>query len=151
MPEVLSAEILERDKDDKSLIVLKNNRNTLKGNETILKKKLKEEKFARAYVKYNCNGRKAMSEVSPGSTEHYWTCKAGEYLKRPSVRKRIIEIMLPEDKDLNIIQDALAAERPSSISWKDLLQFVKTSLELKGHFNKGQFNEKVNIALFVKE
>lgn len=109
---------------------------------------LKEEVFINAYCSNGMNGTQAMLKVSPDISVSSASCMASRYLAKESVREAILARMLPLDRDISIINQALEAKKEKAISWSDTHKFLETSLKVKGIDKKdSEPARKVNIGL----
>lgn len=150
MNTIFSNQLIQRDKDNKSLIKIKNPKNP-KGN-ILTKSSLLYNKFAQLYIKHNFNATKAYMELYPSSNSNTASSSGYSLLQQPRVKELIVNIINSCDiRELKVISQAIETKNPDTISWKDKHSFIRTSLELKGRLNKDKSNKQVNIALVVSK
>ena len=71
-------------------------------------------------------------------------------LALPSVQRGIQELLPSVEEELGIIQEALGAEKPKKIDWKDTHKFVETRLKLRGLLKEKQ-QSSTNIAVIIEK
>ena len=116
---------------------------------TALKVELLEEAFANAYVRFGFNGTRAMKSIRGDITEESAAQASSVNLKKQNVVRRIMELLPKQSKARAVIYEALHAERPKNISWRDLHKYVITDLELNGELK--QAIASTNIGIIIED
>jgi len=104
----------------------------------------RENIFAHKYIEYKGNATKAYADAY---TPEHANTNAYLVLNRDRVKKKITELLPTDEKDAQIIQDAMNAQRNEKISWNDLHAYLETSLKLKGLLHQDKNTNQVAIII----
>ena len=112
-------------------------------------RELLEKQFAREFVSNGLNGTKAYKAIKAVKNDKVASVQASRLLSKDNVKKSIVDLLPDDSVETGIIKQAMQADRPTEISWKDLRGYVETSLKLKGHLSSDGNRQQVNIGIRV--
>lgn len=115
-------------------------------------KSIQEKRFAKNFIKYKGNKRKAVIETFGEDYAVEPNNVANALLAKDGVRKYIAkfeEKLISDERVAEEINAALETPTPKKISWSDKHQYIETVLKLRGHLNTDK--PQVNIGMVIKE
>lgn len=130
-------------------------------NEVIIKEKkrykkldFKYERFTDIYIKNGFNGLRAYKSINPNITNESAKEQASKILSKKEVNDLIYQ-KLTNDNAVNELKELskgiYADLKEKDITYKDKLQYIRTSLELKGKLNNQHKNTQVNVGIVVNK
>lgn len=112
-----------------------------------------ERAFPKEYIANGLNAKRAYKALKGSVTDGTAEVGGSRMLSKPSVQKSIQELLRPVERDIELIHEALEAETPKAMEWRDKHKFIETSLKLRGLLqnNTPNTNVQVNMVLNNKE
>lgn len=110
--------------------------------------------FANIYITNGFNATAAYKKLNPNNkNSKVATIRGSYYLNDKRTKKHIEELLMKDsNKELEEINKAINANLlDTDISYKDKLQYIRTSLELKGKLNNQHKNTQVNVGIVVNK